>query len=393
VIIFAVYLACQLGGENGSEPSLDKSPQCQIGLLDGTRIDGSLQTIQASTLVMAGNGEKTTRQTIMLDQVLRIDFAPTSPTPTPIRVRMVDGTGFGCDDVHTGKEEAFFKRGTENLTVSLSGVAAILTSKIPHEQADWQANALVTRRNDRIVIARENRRLVLDGTLHSIGPEKLLFSLDGDELPINRNRLRACYFSHQKSEFVPVAVVTERNGDTWHAREFAWKKGAELRTPTGIIRHVPIKDLASINFAAARITYLSDLEPSLMSHTPAFDHPWPMLKDRNALGSPIELDNKRFSKGLVLHSRTLVEYALAGKYSRFLADIGIEAHAGRLGDCPVRILADGQELWSRRLRAGAKAISVSLNISRVQKLRLEVDFGAGLDAGDHAAFGDARVVK
>lgn len=362
----------------------------EASFLDGRRVSGELMDLSRSSLVIVADGKSST---FAREDLLRLDFRAPTSAKLPIVVRLTDGSRFGADKFESNGQTATVDGAFGTLSIPVENLAAVLLVEDPQEAADFTAHSSEKPRADRIVIAREGRRLLLDGIIGSVGREKIEFTLDGDVLPINRSRAKALYFAQKNVAPKPAALVTDRRGDLWAASEWSWKNGVAFKSSSGFDRTIALDSLASIDLSAGRVVYLSDLEPSLMQHTPALDHPWPMRRDQGSFGGPLELQGRIFAKGLVLHSRTVAEYNLGGEFRRFQSLVGISRSAGPVGDTDVTITADGKPLWKRRVRADHATHDLGFEIAGVKTLRLEVDFGRNLDLGDHVTFADAKVLK
>jgi hypothetical protein len=252
----------------------------------------------------------------------------------------------------------------------------------------------MARTHDVLELHKDGKRHELDGIIANVNGEGLLFRIDGQEVPVRRERVTAIYFAHRAVETEALADVLDISGSTWAVRSLGLAADhLTITTPDGIELRLPVKDLQRISFARGRIIHLSDLEPSLVQHTPFFDTSWDYQRDRNFTGGPLRVAGATFSKGLALHSRTVLEYDLKGEYRRFETSVGIDDGAGLLGDAVVRISADGKPLWEGRVVAGEAARPLVLPIAKAQALVLEVDFGDQLDLGDHVVFGDAKIIK
>jgi hypothetical protein len=304
----------------------------------------------------------------------------------------VDGSVFSAREATASGREAVFD--AERVRkLPLEAVGSILFSGDAADRSAWRAGGIEPRTVDRLVAARDDKRLTLDGAVVSVGKEKVVFAMDGDELPINRARVIAVYFAQRKPTAEPVAAVSSTDGAVWTAARLAWKDGVELETPSGVALRIPESELAAIDFSLGKVLYLSDANPSAYRHTPAFDRPWPILRDRGPTGGEPRIDDLAFRKALVVHSRSMVEYRLDGKYRLLQTQLGVDAAGGPLGNAEVRIAADGKPLWKGAVRAGEPAQALSLSVAGAQSVQLEVDYGENLDLGDHVTFGDLRVVK
>jgi hypothetical protein len=117
-------------------------------------------------------------------------------------------------------------------------------------------------------------------------------------------------------------------------------------------------------------------------------------KDKSVGGVPISLRGKRFEKGLGVHSKTRLTYALRGEYSLFRAVIGIDDEARGKGNAIFKVLSGNEILFeSGDLTGSSPAEIVDLKISGVQQIVLEVDYGKEFHIGDRAVWADAKVIR
>ena len=365
-------------------------PPVEATLIDDRKISGVLAAVDDANIVVELNGE---RNALPRTDLLRLDFKSATPSKPTMTIRLVDGSRFGARTFESDGRTATVTSDYGRLNFPVEKLAALLFVDDPHEAAEFAARSTEKTTTDRLALARDGKRLVLEGVVGKIGAEKIAFTLDGDELPINRSRVKAIYFAQKASAAKPVAMIGDRTGNVFASTEWRWKDGVALKSPAGFELTIPVGSLAEIDLSAGRVVYLSDLEPTLMQHTPGFDHPWPILRDRGPDGGKLELGGTRHAKGMLLHSKTVVYFALNAEYRRFKTVVGIPTAAGPSGDAEARVLVDGKEVWSHRIRAGENPLHLDLSIAQAKSIRLEVDFGRNLDLGDHVAFAGARVVK
>ncbi len=90
--------------------------------------------------------------------------------------------------------------------------------------------------------------------------------------------------------------------------------------------------------------------------------------------------------GLGVMAKSLIEYPLAGQFSRFTAQVGIDAATEGRGSVVFEVYADGKRIWTSGLMSGLdQPKKVDLSVASVQRLRLVVtDGGDGnkFDAAD-----------
>lgn len=140
-------------------------------------------------------------------------------------------------------------------------------------------------------------------------------------------------------------------------------------------------------------TYLSDL-----GWTSATNGWGPVEKDKSngnqaaGDGKTLTLNGTTYPKGLGMHAAADVKFALGGKYTAFVAEVGVDDAAGP-GSVVFQVWADGAVLFDSgvmRQETAAKAVNVS--VVGKQELRLVVaDAGDGVTC-DEANWGGARLL-
>jgi hypothetical protein len=166
--------------------------------------------------------------------------------------------------------------------------------------------------------------------------------------------------------------------------------------PERAVKTISAALVRRVTFASDRVAFLSALEPAKVEEVPLLgtQAPFPWKRDLAAGGGPLALAGKVYRKGLGVHSRSLLEYDIGGAYRSFAAMIGLDDAAGPRGAVVFRVLGDGKEIYRKEKARGEAPERVLLPLNGVQRLRLEVDFGAdGVDFCDHADWADARITR
>jgi NPCBM/NEW2 domain-containing protein len=156
---------------------------------------------------------------------------------------------------------------------------------------------------------------------------------------------------------------------------------------------VPWSAVADVTVRSRRVAYLSDLKPTaVQQRSIAFlDVPW--RRDRSVMGRTLTLAGRTFEKGIGVHATSRLTFAAGGKYDELAAEIGIDAETSGNGDCVFSVLADGETLFSSRVRGADPPQSIRLDIGGKQEVVLVVEAGEGLDLADHADWCDVRLIK
>jgi hypothetical protein len=102
-----------------------------------------------------------------------------------------------------------------------------------------------------------------------------------------------------------------------------------------------------------------------------------------------------FDRGLGLHADCTVTYTLGGKYRRFEALAGLDAHSGIRGDTTLVVLVDGTERnlpGGGHLTPAGAAIAVEVDVTGAKELTIKVARGTGGHVQDHVNLAEARLV-
>jgi hypothetical protein len=169
---------------------------------------------------------------------------------------------------------------------------------------------------------------------------------------------------------------------------------------------VPLDDVVELTVLHGDITYLSDVgEPTKVLETFPDDLPrdafFSWKRDREVEdGGPLRVGGRTFEKGLGVHSRSELTFAIAGKYKRFQATVGLDdatRHLGEagMGSVTFRVLLDGKparELPEGLLKKrGEPGSDLSVNLDGVKELTLVADYGTWLHVLGRADWADAFV--
>jgi NPCBM/NEW2 domain len=236
------------------------------------------------------------------------------------------------------------------------------------------------------------------GQILQLKEQKLQFKYEGESRSINIARVVGLVFAaHAKSAPTdrPYQVFELVGGNRLSGSWTGFADGAlEVQAAWGGELKIPAAKVASIVFRNGKLVYLSDLEPLSVEEVPYFDRAMPYQRDKNLLGEPLKLKGKEHRKGLAVHSRSVLNYALEGKYVQFKSLVGFDDSVPARGRVVCRVLADGKPIFSEAdLRADAKPKSVELDVKGVRQLTLEIDFGEDENICDRVIWADARLYR
>lgn len=139
-------------------------------------------------------------------------------------------------------------------------------------------------------------------------------------------------------------------------------------------------------------TYLSDLTWS--STTNGFG---PVEKDRSngdfnaGDGRTMTLNGKTYTKGLGVHAPSEIRYKLDGKYSNFIADVGVDDEVGDKGAIAFEVWADGDKLYNSGVMYGSTPTKqVNVSVAGKQELKLVVTEASDDTAAIQAALDSGK---
>ena len=120
-----------------------------------------------------------------------------------------------------------------------------------------------------------------------------------------------------------------------------------------------------------------------------------MKADRHIYGDSLKLGNRTFAKGLCLHADTIARYKLGLQYKQLTGTIGIDPDSfNSHGNALVVIRGDQQVLFEKDIKGLDDPLPVSLDVSKVRELSIEVTIGSDkTDLGDNVIFGGLYLLK
>lgn len=302
---------------------------------------------------------------------------------------------------------------TQTLGLDVPHGEATLALRIPRErvQSLWAEGYATPDRlgeaqnEDHAYIARQPEGQPLEvrrvsGKAVGIEGNELLFEFRGEQRRIAMDKLVGVVFA-------PPAAAGPRSRSfslrfdllAGHVLPGSWKsldeQNVTLTTTWGQDITVPTSSIAQVRMIGGRLIYLADSEPDDIRQTPYFDRVLPVRRNQSIGGMPLEIYQGGFhSRGFAVAGRTLLHFNLGGSFERLLVDVGLHKPEGELGDVDIRVVGDGRVLFERKgLTAADPPVAIDLELTGVNQLTLETDFGGGQDVGDRVVWGDPRVIR
>ena len=383
--------------------------------LEGRAVDGLWLGINdGQTLLLEQQGRKIS---LPLTELLSLSWASTTTIPATSTAPATGPAAAG-----PGRAVILFLRDGSSVSGRLTaGDAKTLTIETPfvskwsipltrvagirftaNRQADAQAafdRALAERdaAQDTLVLASEGKVQTLRGVVESLAPAGGAFRWRERTIPVPPDRAAGVVFAAAAagSDAKPPAACHLDDGSVWCGSIVAGDRDSlTLKLGVGQQIQLPLRNLREIRFLSDKVTFLSDLEPAKFEFEPFGSTQWPWQRDRSVTNHPLCIAGRSFTRGLGVHSRSTLTYALDGKASQLAGTIGIDDGARPRGNVVFRVVADGKEVFNSGPVTGQDAPRpILVPLHNAKSLQLIVDFGQDLDLGDQADWCDVRVIR
>ncbi len=249
-----------------------------------------------------------------------------------------------------------------------------------------------------VVLGKDGAVVLVSGSVEGLAEGKLRFSYQGEVRSINQPRLVGLIFAAHppvRDPRAPYQVFGFVSGDklsgSWEGID---QDGFSIKTAWGTAVRLPRGLLSDVAFRNGKMVYLSDMEPATVDEVPYFGRLLSYHRDQNLQGEPLRMKGKTYAKGIAVHSRCVLTYAIDGRFEQFRGVVGFDETAGNRGRVVCRVLGDGKELLAESdLRADADPKPFELGVAGVRQLTLEVDFGEAEDTGDRVIWADPRLFR
>jgi len=372
-----------------------------IATMDGKTISGELSDLASEQLVIEAGGNV---NAISLDRVMTVSWPDHKPKPdagpgVSQQIRLTDGSRLrGSQATGDGLTVSFASSSFGTISVPFRNVKSLLLKPLDDVTREpWQELLSKSAADDRLVIRKGDVLDFLPGVVTEYNESEISFLYDGSEIDVPIAKVFGIIHAVAMQPGTQARCAIETvTGESLLVQNVSLQ-GQELIASTGPQQQIRCSTemISRLDFSLGRVVYLSDLTPEGTEYTPFFDTIWEYQRDRTADGKQLQLGREKFARGLWIHSKTELTYRLAGEYTRMQALMGIDhgvAAAGH-GDVDVIIRGDDKVLYQGNVNARMDPIPLDLPLSGKRFLYITVDFGKGLDIGDHLDLVDARLLK
>jgi hypothetical protein len=403
-LLVVAILAC--GPAVSAQPA--QEPVFSVHTASGKLLQGSLESLGPDWSVRRkGEAAVTVAGRDLVS--IRREHASLPPFPTGLHLILSNGDRFPIQSPRLAGERLMFRHPNlafgEETGLSLGAVSVVCwrsPSTADSPEKLFRQLATGRRKDDTVLLTNGDR---LEGVLTRLDA-KIELQTGSKNTTVEVAQVAALALNTELAEslrpretYARIVLAGDRGQE---ACRFSLKdatlanpKMLDGTTVFGARLRVPLERVLALDIYQGAAVYLSDLTPARFENEPYLDLAWPLVADASVWGGDLRLGRSTFDKGLGLHPRSRVRYALDSKYRRFEATVGLDPVQGRSGSAHVRILADGKPLPLERgeLTSPEDVLTISVPVEKVRELTLEVDFGRRGDRQAHVNWVDARLVK
>jgi hypothetical protein len=371
----------------------------RLVLLDGSAAKDTVTAIDAEGLVHRQSG----KPALDLQDLRRIErpVKPDAAKPAPCEVYLRSGANLRAKDVAAEDKHLIVRWAFGGkLVLPLSAVRAVRLGTLSNEKDAPLAPAFAaalergeTSRDELFAIV-DGKLQVVRGGLIRIAGKQVGFQWNDAEREVGRDKVYGVVFAQfgGAPDLAGQCRALLKDGSSLWGSVTGLKGGKlALRPAEGVEVRLPWNAVTRLDVRSTKMTFLSDLDPIDVVQEALVTYVGPWRRDLNVVGGPLTLAKTVYEKGLGVHARCELTYALGGRYDVFAAVIGLDASTSGRGDCVFRVEADGKELFTKRVRGTDPPKRVRLDLAAAQRLTLIVDYGEDLDLADRANWADARV--
>ncbi len=276
-------------------------------------------------------------------------------------------------------------------------------SKLSTSDEKSPRTAIICARN------QDDKIQKLTGEILGIEADALLVKFQGQDRKIKLDRLIAVGYravaladQDQPAPAAPAAhVLTLSDGSVLPGTWISLVDG-EMKFTTTWGQDVILsqREVSRIVVRNGKVLPLVAIAPASVEQTPYFNRSWNWQTiDESSLnpiavGQGVDGQHSLCQEGLLVHSRTVLRYAIDGEFSSFRSQIGFLDGQGKLGNVNVRVKGDDRLLFEAlRFSADQPPADIAVEVTGVRELVLEVDFGDGQDVGDRVVWISPRLVR
>jgi hypothetical protein len=401
-------------------------PAATVRTLEGESVKGKVAKLSAAILVVKTS---TGTRELPTSQIMWVEWPVSPPLDKPsVWLDLLDGSRLVAQTFTSAGGQARVElAGGQTIELPTRAIHTVrFRQQTPELAVQWREITSSMATGDMVVMRRTSMRTIeqgenepqtvteqaldqLEGTLLDVTPESVLFDVDGDKVPVRREKLEGLvYFHPAKREFSqPVCKLLDAGGSSWLLRDVQLGDGRIAATSLGgVALELPLVAVAKVDFSVGNIAFLTELEADLPAgESPRSLQPPAMTFKFNQLlklrsgpppgASQFRIGGQPFDKGQTLHGATKLVYRVPEGFRSFRAVAGVDDVFTSPGRFDLVILGDGKELLRQEfpLEGARRGLAIDLDVRQVRRITIALETASGQDIGDQLDLCEARFTK
>jgi hypothetical protein len=258
-----------------------------------------------------------------------------------------------------------------------------------------------SKESDLIFVKVDQQIELVSGLLAGLSETEITIDVSNEKRKVPREKVFGIVLAQSNAAAAVSAIITMEDGSRLAAQRVELKDQTwKAHLVGGAACEISTKQIWRVDFRPPGLIFISELEPLTVKEEPIFTAPLAWKRDRSVGGNVLTLGGQKFEKGLGVHARSEITFAVPADCNAFFATIGIDDETRResssrqpAGDCEFIVLGDDRELFTARMKSADAPKPIRVDLRNVKKLTLLVEPGEDFDFADHANWCDARLLK
>ncbi len=384
------------------------APDVEVTLLDGQGRRGTLETLSGTELVLrTGEAASTYAAADLLE--LRFTGAAAEDSLEQQRqfeVRLVDGTILRCAGYASTSRTATLSSGIIGaLELPLTQIRSVRLGELDSRVGDaWDELRTRETRNDLLVVRKGNALDFVGGVAADITEQSVKMLVNNQNAAVPRERVFGIVYPRPvPAREQAVCELALDSGDRLRLTAITLTADeASATLVAGPQVTVAAARIRAVDFGLGRVKYLADMAEAATYEPVGLitsEDVQKLRKNTNSLGGALKVGRATYSRGLWIHSGTVIKYRLNREYRRLQGVVGMERSSdscARLSPAVhVTILGDGKALLEGDFTWAGEPASMDLDVAGIRDLEIRVQpvNKETLGACEHLAIAEARAIK
>lgn len=188
-------------------------------------------------------------------------------------------------------------------------------------------------------------------------------------------------------------TVRLTSGGVLSVDSIAWRDNTLSLGIAGKSAGLNQRSVAAVERSGGRVVWLSTRGPTTVSYTPFFQGNFAPRMDRTVSGGPIRFGKNVYQRGIGMHSRARMTWAIEAGDASFRTRYAIDPQLS-YADVDVRVYLDDKVVHETKgFQAGTLSPVVTADLANARTITLEVDYGHNYDVQDRLDWIEPAIIR